>query len=92
MGKDDNITLVNENNLNEYKEVNLLCAFELNDNRYIVYNKDEYDYDGNSIIYCGRIDNRNNKQYIQNIYGEEYNKIKNIIKYMIDYNSEVSNV
>ena len=92
MGKDDNITLVNDNNLNDYSEVDLLCAFELDDVKYIVYGRNEHDFDGNVIVYCGKINVRNNKQYVENINREEFNVVKDIIKSMVDYNSEVSNV
>ena len=72
MGNDKNITLVNNNDLNDYNEIDLLCAFELD--------------------YSGKIVYRGSKQYIQNVVKEEYDKIKEIIKRMIDYNCEVSNV
>ena len=92
MGKDDELIIINDNNLNDYNKVDLLCAFELDNNKYIVYGKNEHDYDGNVIVYCGKINVRNNKQYIENIDGEEYNNVKDVIKKMVDYNSEVSNV
>ena len=92
MGNDKNITLVNNNDLNDYNEIDLLCAFELDNSKYIVYSKNEFDYDDNVIIYSGKIVYRGSKQYIQNVVKEEYDKIKEIIKRMIDYNCEVSNV
>ena len=92
MTNDNLITLVDDSNLNNYDEIELLCAFELDDNKYIVYSKNELDYDGNNIVYSGKIVYRGSRQYIQNVNKEEYDKIKDIIKKMIDYNCEVSNV
>lgn len=91
MGNDKTITLVNNNNFDEYKEIELLCSFEIADNKYIVYTKKEHDFDGNMIIYPGKIILKNNRQYIVNVDDNEYTKIKNIIKNMIEY-GDVSNV
>ena len=85
------VMLVNENDLNDSREIDLLCAFELDDTKYVIYSKNEYDYDGNIIIYSGKINIKNDRQYVENIINDEYKKIKTIIKKMIDYNSEVSN-
>lgn len=92
MTNDNLITLVDDKDLNNYDEIELLCAFELDNNKYIVYSKNELDYDGNNIVYSGKIVYRGSRQYIQNVNKEEYDKIKDIIKKMIDYNCEVSNV
>jgi len=91
MVNDKNITLVNENKLDEYNEIELLCAFEFDNNKYIVYSKKEHDFDGNMIVYSGKIILKNNRQYIVNVDDNEYTKIKNIIKNMIEY-GDVSNV
>lgn len=88
MCADKNITLVSENNIDNSIKCDMLFAFEFDGNKYIVYNKNEKDYDGNDIIYCGKIDVINNKQYIKNIEGEVYIKIKDIIRKMIDYSGE----
>lgn len=91
MGNDKTITLVNNNNFDEYKEIELLCFFEIADNKYIAYTKKEHDFDGNMIIYSGKIILKNNRQHIVNVDDNEYTKIKNIIKNMIEY-GDVSNV
>ena len=91
MGNDKNITLINENKIDEYNEIELLCAFEFNNNKYIVYSKKEHDFDGNMIVYSGKIVLENTKQYIVNVDNNEYIRIKDIIKNMIEY-GDVSNV
>ena len=88
---DKNITLVNDNDLNNYSEVDILCAFELDDEKYIIYSKNESDFDGNVIVYSGKIVLKNDKQYICNISDSEYDKVKKIIKTMINYGSEGAN-
>jgi len=86
--KDKNITLVNAKNLLDTKEIDLLCSFEIDDNKYIIYSKNEHDYDGNIIVYSGKIEIKNNMQYIRNIDDKEYLKVKDIIKKMINYSGE----
>lgn len=88
MGNDKCITLVNEKNLIDTIECDILFAFEYNGDKYIVYDKNEKDFDGNTIVYCGKIDVINNKQYIRNIDGESYFKVKEIIKKMINYSGD----
>jgi len=51
MGNDKVLTLINDRDLLSTIEVNLLCAFELEGNKYIVYSKNERDYDENIIAY-----------------------------------------
>ena len=92
MGNDKNVTFVNENNLLNTVEVDVLCAFEYEDNKYIVYSKNEKDFDGNEIIYSGKIEFKNDKQYIKNINGIEYEKVKDIIKKMINYSGDGNDV
>jgi len=93
MGKDDDIILVNSKNISDSSVVDLLCAFELDYNKYVVYSKNEYDYEGNVIVYCGKINEKDDGQYIENVFGEEYNRVKDVIKKMVDYNGgEISNV
>lgn len=88
MGNDRILTLVNEKKFLDAIEINLLCAFEYENNKYVIYTKGEKDYDENVIIYSGRIEMKENKQNIKNIDKEEYNKIKDIIKKMINYSGE----
>ena len=89
MGKDDSVILVNNNELSEHYEVDLLCAFELDSSNYVVYSKNEHDFNGNIIVYCGKIAVIDNKQIIKNIEKDEYVKVKDIIKSLVDYNCEV---
>lgn len=89
---DKNITLVNDNDLNSYSEIELLCAFELENDRYIIYSKNESDFDGNVIVYSGKIVMKNDKQYVCNTSDDEHDKVKKIIKTMINYGSEGTNV
>jgi len=88
MGNDKVLTLINDRDLLSTIEVNLLCAFELEGNKYIVYSKNERDYDENIIVYTGRIEIKDNNKYIKNVDKEEYDKIKDIIKKMINYSGE----
>ncbi len=85
------ITLVN--GIEEVSEVELLCAFEILEleNKYIIYTKNEKDNSGNTIIYAGKIIEENDKQYLVNIEdGIEWDKIKEIMKRMAKYNTEVA--
>lgn len=92
MGNDKNVTFVNENNLIDTINVDVLCAFEYEDNKYIVYSKNEKDFEGNEIIYSGKIEIKDDKQYIRNIKGLEYEKVKDIIKKMINYSGDENDV
>ena len=61
---------------------------ELNE-KYIIYTKNEHDRGGNTIIYSGKIINKENNQYIENITeGTEWEKLKNIMKMMSRYSLE----
>ena len=88
MGNDNTITFVNEKNLLDTINAELLCAFELEGVRYVVYSKNEKDYDGNVIVYYGKIIVVDNKQYIRNVDALENDKIKDMLKKMINYSGE----
>lgn len=88
MDNTKNITFVNEKNLLDTMTIDVLCAFEFDNNKYVVYDKNEKNFDGNLIIYIGKIEIVGNKQYIRNVDKEESDKIKGIIKKMLDYNGE----
>ena len=51
MGNKKTITLID--GYKEVGEVEMICAFELPElnNKYIIYTKNEYDKEGNTIIY-----------------------------------------
>ena len=84
MGNSKMITLID--GYKDMGEVEMICAFEvpeLQNNKYIIYTKNEKDNDGNTIIYSGRIVTIDDKQFIENINeGEEWNKLKHIMKSM----------
>lgn len=88
MGNEKNITFVNVNNLIDTIEGELLCAFEKDNVKYIVYSKNEKDFDNNMIIYFGKIEESNNKQYIRNLDSSEYIKVKDIVKKILSYGEE----
>jgi len=92
MGNDKKITLID--GYREVGEVELICAFKIegHDEKYIIYTKNEKDKDGNTIIYSGKVINIDNKQFIENINeGEEWNKIKSIMRSMSKYSLEGEN-
>ena len=83
------ITLVD--GYREVGEVELICAFEISNfsGKYIIYTKNEKDKDGNTIIYAGKIVNKNNNQFLENISeGEEWSKIKEVMKTMSRHSLE----
>lgn len=84
-----NITFINDNNLMDTYRVENLCAFKFENNKYIVYTKNERDYDNNNIIYLGKIVMKNNKQYVCNLSFEENDKVKSIIRKMIGYSGDI---
>lgn len=86
------ITLVSEKNLIDTFEGELLCAFEMNGNKYVVYDKNEKDYDDNLIVYFGKIIDLDDKQHIVNLDSMEYELVKDIVKKMIDYSGDEENV
>ena len=62
--------------------------FKLN-GKYIIYTKNEKDKEGNTIIYSGKIVTIDNKKFIENIpEGEEWEKLKNIMKAMSKHSLE----
>lgn len=83
------ITLVN--GYREVGEVELICAFEVPElfEKYIIYTKNEKDRDGNTIIYAGKITQKDNKQFLENISeGQEWTKLKSIMKVMSKHSLE----
>ncbi len=88
MGNEKNITFVNENNLIDTIEGELLCAFEKDNVKYIVYSKNEKDFDNNMIIYFGKIEEYNNKQYVKNLDYSESLEVKDIIRKILSYGEE----
>lgn len=75
----------------EIGDVELICAFKLPDknNKYVIYTKNEKDRDGNTIIYSGKVIKIDNKQFIENLKdGEEWDRLKNIMKSMAKYSLE----
>ena len=89
MGNKKTITLID--GYKEVGEVEMICAFELPElnNKYIIYTKNEYDKEGNTIIYSGKIITMNNTQFIENISeGDEWEKLKTIMKSMSKYSLE----
>ena len=90
MGNGKIITLVD--GYKEIGEVEMICAFEVPElqEKYVIYSKNEYDKDGNTIIYSGKIVTIDNKQFIENISeGEEWNKVKNIMRSMSRHSLEL---
>ncbi len=89
MGNNKTVTLMD--GYKEIGEVEIICAFEISElnGKYIIYTKDEHDRDGNTIIYSGRIETIDNKQFIENIKeGEEWNKLKSVMKAMSRHSLE----
>lgn len=92
MGNKKMITLID--GYKEIGEVELICAFEVPElfKKYIIYTKNEYDKDGNTIIYSGRIVSFDNKQFLENIQdGEEWHRLKEIMKIMSKHSLEGEN-
>lgn len=89
MGNNKIITLID--GYREIGDVELICAFKLNNdnNKYIIYTKNEKDRDGHTIIYSGKVIKIDNKQFIENLKdGEEWDKLKSIMKSMAKYSLE----
>lgn len=89
MGNNRTITLID--GYKEVGEVELICAFELeeSDGKYIIYTKNEHDKSGNTIIYSGKITKIENNQFIENIQeGSEWEKLKSVMKTMAKYSLE----
>ncbi len=89
MGNSKILTLVD--GYKEVGEVEMICAFEtpMLDGKYIIYTRNEYDKDGNTIIYSGKVTTLDNKQFIENIAdGEEWNILKDIMKSISRYSLE----
>ena len=89
MGSNRTITLVD--GYKEVGEVELICAFEVEElnGKYIIYTKNEHDKGGNTIIYSGKIITIENNQFIENLTeGREWEKLKNIMKMIARYSLE----
>ncbi len=89
MGNNKTITLVDK--YKEVGEVELICAFEVEElsGKYIIYTKNEHDKDGNTIIYSGKIVTIENNQFLENIEeGREWDKLKSIMRIMAKYSLE----
>lgn len=75
----------------EVGNVEVICAFEVPElfGKYVIYTKNERDEDGNTIIYSGKIFNKDDKQYIENILeGNEWESLKSIMKAISRYSLE----
>ena len=86
MGNEKLITLVNGRE--DFSEVELLCAFELEqfNSKYIIYTRNEKDKDGHTIIYSGKLVTESDKQYLVNIdEGSEWEAVKNVMRQMAKY-------
>lgn len=80
------ITLVN--NLDQIEEVELVCSFKIpsNNQKYLIYTKNEKDQNGSVIIYIGKLESVDNKQHLIEIKSDsEWEMIKQIIREMIKY-------
>ena len=89
MGNNKVLTLID--GYKEIGDVELICAFEVPElsGKYIIYTKNEQDKGGNTIIYSGKITTIDNKQFLENISeGEEWEKLKNIMKSMSKHSLE----
>jgi len=89
MGTQRMINLINERG--EMVRIELLCAFEVEElnSKYIIYTKNEKTTEGHCIIYSGKIVNRNEELQLINIEdGEEWEKLKDIMKQMTKYSLE----
>ena len=92
MGNDKKITLVD--GYRQVDEVELICAFKIPkyNEKYIIYSKNEKDKAGNTIIYSGKVITIDHKQFIENISdGDEWNRIKKVLKSMAKYSLEGEN-
>lgn len=86
MGNDRTIVLMDSNS--SVGDVELICAFEVSGlvGKFIIYTKNEKDFDGNTIIYSGKVKEKDGKQYLTNIdEGFEWETLKNIMKTMAKY-------
>lgn len=89
MGNNKIITLVD--GYKEVGDVELICAFKVPElsSKYIIYTKNEKDNEGNTIIYAGKITQKDNNQLIENINeGYEWDKLKNIMRAMSKHSLE----
>ena len=90
MGAQKMINLINE--LGEINRVELLCAFELENNsneKYILYTKNEKTPEGYCIIYSGKLVDNNGEQQLENINDkDEWDKLKKVMKLMTKYSIE----
>ena len=91
MGSQKMINLINE--YGEINRVELLCAFEIeNNSKYIIYTKNEKTEEGYCIIYGGKIIETEEGQQLENIKdGKDWENFKNILKQMSKYSIEGEN-
>lgn len=92
MGNDKLITLKDGSNIID--NVELICAFEMDGfiGKYIIYTKNEKDFGGNTIIYSGKVKEKDGKQFLENVdEGIEWEKLKNIMKDMARYSLDGEN-
>lgn len=93
MGRDKKIKLIRENQ--EIGEILLLCAFSIEEyqSSYLIYAKEDTPQNFNNIVYFGKILNKDNIDYLVSINNEpELNVIKNKIKELFKYSSELENI
>ena len=89
MGTQKMLNLINE--MGDFIRIELLCAFELDDtkDKYIIYTKNERTKEGYCIIYSGKLVNTPLGVQLENIPdGNEWEKLKNIMKQMTKYSIE----
>ena len=81
MGSNKIINLID--NDKEIGKAEMICAFKVPNlnSSYVIYTKNEHDQEGNTIIYSGKIINKDKKQFLENINeGEEWETLKEIMK------------
>lgn len=82
------ITIVNDNK--DAIEVEVLFSFLLEDNKYIIYTKNELDNEGNSVIYFGKLKDLEDRQVLSSITDDvEWQKVKNVIRELLKNGKEV---
>lgn len=79
------ITLIDEVS-GESFEVLVVCSFLYNDVNYLIYSKNEVDYNDDDIVYLCRVE-RLDRNYVVNLSGEEQKEIIDIIKRMLLYSN-----
>lgn len=67
-------------------EVLVVCSFLYNDVNYLIYSKNEVDYNDDDIVYLCRVE-RLDRNYVVNLSSNEQNEIIDIIKRMLLYSN-----